>query len=109
MPKHCPPLFLIPDPAAFQRKISKFEGRWKRRWTRFLSVAEAEVRRVYWYAGGGHDTPIHAALAWVATGEKKWAEVAARDLRWMRDQYENTLDVGNQDHDTWIHAAAMTR
>lgn len=48
-------------------------------------------------------------FAYLATGSDEFVFIARPDLRWMLDQHAETLRVGNQDHDTWITAAAMAR
>ncbi len=101
--------FLVDDREALRLKIAGLSGIWSKRWGRFLEQAAAEKRHVYWYGGDTPDTPMHATFAYVATGDEKWAAIGARDMRWLRDHYEETLDVGNQEHDTWIYAAVMLR
>ncbi|PTX97551.1 hypothetical protein DB346_21410 [Verrucomicrobia bacterium LW23] len=103
------PPFLIDNITAVRAKIRNFEGNWKRRWEHFLSLARAEKRSVRWYGPGtAGDMPLHAAFALLIDGPQ-WADAARRDVMWMLDNYEATLQVGAQDLDTWIYAATMVR
>ncbi len=103
------PLFLLEDLSSFRVKITGLDGHWRRRWEIFLATARREKRSVRWYGSKSTDTPMHAGLAWLATGERDFAEIARRDLVWMLDRHGETLAVGAQDHDTWIYAAALAR
>lgn len=101
--------FLIEELSLVRAKIENLPARWDCRWRRFLDEARREERSIPWYAGDARDTPLHAAFAFLITGEAEFAEIARRDFLWMLDRHEETLAVGSQDHDTWIYAAALAR
>lgn len=100
--------FLIENRDALRHKIESLEGLWRRRWEQFCERARLETRTVRWY-GGAPDVPLHAAFAFLATGSDEMRAIARRDLRWLRDNYAATLQVGAQEFDTWIYAAPMAR
>ncbi len=105
-----PAPFLIPDLDLLRDKIRNLpSGKWTRRWEHFLRQARGEKREIRWYGGKSKNHPLHAAFAFMITGEKEFAEIARRDFLWMLDKHEQTLAVGAQDHDTWIYAAALAR
>lgn len=101
--------FLVPDRAGLRAKISSLDGIWARRWQYFLGEAEERVCMPRWYGSGDGGRLMHAPFAWLATGDRHWAEVACDNLRWVRAHYAETLKVGAQDLDTWIHAAGFLR
>jgi hypothetical protein len=100
---------LLGDLAGVQAKVARWRGRWRKRWEHFLASAAAECRNVLWYGSTSGDVPLHGALAFRVTEDARWGEIARRDLLHLRDCYEETLEVGHQDLDTWIYAAAMAR
>lgn len=101
--------FLVDNLKDLRRKIQNLKGVWKKRWMHFLDQAACESRNPVWYGALAVDTPVHSAFAWIATCEKKWAEIARRDIEWMMDNYENSLRSELPDNDTWCYAAPMLR
>lgn len=96
--------FLIADRERLAGRIRALRGPWLDRWQRFLTDAALD---------GGESSeppfPLHAALAFVVSGDSVWAEAALRNLRWLAGHYPRLVARGLPDTDTWMHAAPMAR
>ncbi len=104
--------YLIPVAGDLRRKINALSGLWQRRWTHFLATAEADRGNQATWECGPHalGTPTYAAFAYVVTGERRWADQAAANLRRLRDDYDEGIRTSPRpDWDTWTYAAPRLR
>lgn len=101
--------FLTGDLDALRAKIAHLPPLWARRWERFLDQARTDVRSPRWYGGGAPDWQLHGTFAHLITGRPEFAAIARADFLAMVESLPETLRTGNQDHDTWIYAAALAR
>ena len=101
--------FLTGNLTTLREKIAHLPPLWARRWERFLDQARTGVRSPRWYAGATPDFQLHGTFAHLITGRPEFADIARADFLAMVENLPETLRTGNQDHDTWIYAAALAR
>lgn len=107
MPDHG--FFLIEDLPALQGKIQDLGPLWRGRWQRFCDRAQAPFSWEQVFYGAHPVWPLHAPLAGLVDSSAGHLDLAAAAMAAFPGHYPRLLQIGNQDHDPWIHAAAMAR